>query len=93
MRKPKMTTGDFNKRFADIINKKRVATINKLLNYIAFKKGIKPDPLKITQNHERINNYSFKMLVFRYDGEVWLTEFPEGTSVTAGYRYESPFID
>ncbi len=93
MRKPKMTTGDFNKSFANIINKKRVATINKLLNYVAFKKGIKLDPLKITQNRECIKNYSYKILVFRYDGEVWLSEFSEGMSVTDGYRYESPFID
>ncbi len=93
MRKPKMNTGSFQEKFEKIVTEKRSHIVNRLLFYIAFKKGIRLDISNLTYQKEKVKNYSGEMTVFRYKGEIWLTEYPNGISTVEGYYYKSPFIN
>ena len=77
-----------------MIEKKRLDFITKILRYIAYKKEPSQmyNPALIRVSYEKVKNYSIEIFTIRYNGELWLREFPSAIMGYPGYRYESPFI-
>ena len=82
---------DFNK----LIEKKRLNHIRNIADKAyqkLFPEEKKIDSEMITIGREKVENYSFKILTFRYRDKILVREFPidiEGLK----FQYESPIYD